>query len=276
VHYLSSDVQHIVQHSNLTGTQCIRADLPYPDKDASGNVKGVYRIKLSDGTKIALDLTGMQYNVSHVTVMPWSIYRKHWPCIIKYSLPFRSHHEKHAENASKSSTVTHLSIIKKQMESANTLLNESDQVLGFDFKTMLLQDVEIFLDAKQRLLLAVSNRLAEYPHDIDGPSELVVDTFDRTHDYKTMTNTSISEPLLFHFGEMSKFRWSNLLDIVKIIGPEVAYKEKKQAKELLRHRCVYRMPGNWRLIFLYDEMPSPQVPGEFVSENPYWLKRRQG
>jgi hypothetical protein len=235
----------------------------------------VYRIALTDGTKVALDLAGTQYNIPHVTVLPWAAYRERSASVIKYSLPFRSHHVKHNKNVSKNSTAKHLTIIKKQIESVNALLNESDLILGSDFKTMLSQDIEIFTDAKQRLLLAASSRLAKHQQNVETePIEPAIAPLDRIHDCPAMTNTSIGEPLLFHLWSMGKFDWQKLVDMVKVTGPEVTYREKKKAKALLQHRCVYRVPGNWRLIFIADEMPSSQVPSELVSENPFWLKRK--
>jgi hypothetical protein len=62
--------------------------------------------------------------------------------------------------------------------------------------------------------------------------------------------------------------------MIKLPDNMVMYREKKKAKFLLQHRCVYKMPGDYRLVFLVNEMPLAQIPGDSVSENSFWGKRK--
>jgi hypothetical protein len=275
VHYVASDMSRIAQHSDLGGLVCNRCDLPYPDEDAKGNIKGVYCITLKDGTRIALDLAGAQYSLLHETVVPWSVYLGRCVNEIKYRIPFRSHHDKHIENMDSNQTITRLTVITQQMASINALLTTSDSLLGSDIKTLLSQKTENFQDAKNCLQLTVSDRLTERANNLDTKSAcpIIAQCID-FHGPRTMTNTTVSESVFLNLGNMSKFDWSKLSEMVKMKGGEVTYQEKKKARTLLQHRCVYRMPGDWRLVFLADKMPSAKVPGSFVSENPYWLTRK--
>jgi hypothetical protein len=271
VHYVAPHARRIVQYSNLDGLECNRSDLPYPDEDAKGGIKGVYYIKLKDDTSIALDFAGAQYTLFHKTVVPWSTYINCCADEIKYRIPFRSHHNKHIGNMNRNNTITHLTIITQQMALVNTLLAESDSILGFDLNTLLSQNSEAFQNANNRL----SNYFTEHAADLDGnanyPTVAPSNDFNRL---EIMADTAVGEPVFLNLGDMSKFDWSKLSEMVKMKGGEVTYKEKKKARSLLQHRCVYRMPKDWRLVFLADEMPSTKVPGKFVCENPYWSKRK--
>lgn len=112
LHYLPGNTLLIVQHKDRFGFEWKCDDLPYPDEDADGDLKGAYRITLKDGTKVALDLTRTQFNLPYGTVMPWTTSLEYCASDIKYRIPFRSHYKKHMDNIINYNTITHLSIIR--------------------------------------------------------------------------------------------------------------------------------------------------------------------
>jgi hypothetical protein len=262
VHYVPKRATRLVNHFGGGMLYDHRKDLPYRDEDNNCPVKGVYRITLKNGTTIALDLAGAQYGLPHETVMLWDDYLSRWVCDIKYRIPLRSHYNKHVENMASLEPTTHLSIVAEQTACFNSLLQNCEFELGFDLKDLASEDTDYFYDCKDSLLAAASDRLLQRPNDLDA--ELVAAKNPKTNELECM---------LPDFGPMWRFNWSKLSDMIKMPGDKVSYLEKKKAKILLKHRAVYKMPGDWKLVFVPDAMPSALVPRECVSENPFWKKK---
>jgi hypothetical protein len=257
-----------------------RPDLLYRDEDANGDVKGVYRITLKDGSNMVLDLAGAQYNLKHDTFMPWADYLDRCVIAIKYRIPFRSHHRKHAELLSDYHCITHHTVILEQMGYFNGLIRNHDYALNFDVKDMLAADKQTFQEYKDRFVKAVIQHLVQRSEEIDGPSpQCLAAPFDIRHpkviDQVASAHVEAIETLPFDAGSIQDFDWDKLRQLIAMPGNDVTYREKKKAKLLLQHRCVYRMPGDWKLMFLADTLPSVRVSWAYISENPFWEERKR-
>jgi hypothetical protein len=275
VHHLPIGTRRMVRHQDRYGLQTIRKDIPYPDIDANGDIKGVYRITLKDGSQIALDLAGAQYDLPHVPVMLWSAYLNRSASNIKYRISFRAHYDKHMEHMKDYDNVTHLTIALEQQMSLKGMLNDCRATTpGFNISDLLFGTDEQFQDCKHRLDMAVHECLQKRPCEIDNADNpmCIVAPFDLRHPnvIEKMDQVAMGESALFNLGDMQKFDWSKLSDMIKMPGDTVSYTEKKKAKLLMQYRCVYRMPGDWRLVFLESELPSQKIPKEYVSVNPNW------
>jgi hypothetical protein len=254
-----------------------RDDLPYPDKDKNGDLKGVYRITLKDGNTIALDLAGAQYSIPHETVMPWPAYLQRCASKVKYRIPFRSHYYKHMEHMGKCQSITHLTVVMEQATCLAIMVRTSMFTLGIDPKDLVGEDIEIFRQCRDNLELAVIKVLEQRPDELDANGDntrCVVETFDLRHPrvIENIEKADAGESVFFDFGDMKKFDWSKFSDLTELPDSMVPYHEKQTARHLKHYRCVYKMPGDWRLRFLESSLPSPHVPEECISENPYWLK----
>jgi hypothetical protein len=288
VHYLPHHARRLVRHKDMPELlelkegdnpylENSRDDLPYPDKDRNGDLKGVYRITLKGGNTVALDLAGAQYSLPHETIMPWSTYLQRNASALKYRVPFRSHYAKHMEYMSDYHAITHLTLFMEQATCLAIMLRTSRFTLDIDLKDLLGGDIELFRECKDRLELAVKNALEQRPLDLDGDrTQCIVAAFDLRHPkvIENMEKLAAGESVFFDFGDMAKFDWSKFSEMIKLPGRAVAYHEKKKAKYMLQFRCVYKMPGDWRLVFLESNLPSAKVPPECISENPYWQKRK--
>jgi hypothetical protein len=264
----------MVRHQDRWGLKTSRKDLPYPDIDANGDIKGVYRITLKDGTQIALDLAGAEYDLPHVPVMLWSAYLNRSVSHIKYRIPFRAHYDKHMDHMKEYNNVTHLTIALEQQMSLKSMLNDCRTTTpGFNPYVLFGTD-EQFQDSKHRLEIAVHGCLQKRPLEIDSGDKpmCIVAPFDLRHPnfIGMMDKAAMGESSLFNLGDMAKFEWSKLSEMIKLPGDTVSYHDKRKAKMLLTYRCVYKMPGDWRLVFLENDLPSWKVPKEYVSVNPNW------
>lgn len=282
LHYVSSSTQRLVDHKGRFGFARVdREDLLYPDYDPKGNLKGIYCITLKDGTRIALDLAGAQYDTSHTTVMYWQDYLDRWSHSIKYRLPFRSHYSKHAKNMSGYHCITDQTIIMEQTAYLNVLITHCKRELGFDLNELINMGAEDFGHTKNKFIDAVTEYLQKRCSELDDGSKVncLTESFDLRHPkvVKKLLEASASsikierpESIPLDIGDMRDFDWATLRKLIQMPSTEVKYHEKKKAKALLAHRCVYKMPGDWKLVFLADTLPSLKVPSECVSENPYW------
>jgi hypothetical protein len=270
----------MVRHQDHYGLQISRKDLPYPDIDANGDIKGVYRIELKDGTQIALDLAGAEYDLPHVPATLWSVYLSRSVSHIKYRIPFRAHYNKHMEHMKEYNNVTHLTIALEQQMSLKGMLNDCRATTpGFNLPGLLSGTNEEFQDSKHRLEIAVHACLHRRPREIDngGNPMCIVAPFDLRHPnvIEKMDKAAMGESALFNLGDIEKFDWSKLSEMIKLPGDTVSYHEKRKAKLLLTYRCVYKLPGDWRLVFLENDLPSWKVPVECVSENPNWHGKKK-
>ena len=200
--------------------------------------------------------------------MPWPEYLDRWVNDIKYRVPFRSHYNKHSENMGNLEARTHLNVITEQMACLNALLQNCEFELGFDLKELAAESINYFRDCKHRLIAAVEDRLLQRPRDLDA-------------EYAATSQNVAKDPRvdelecnLADIGDMKYFDWSKLSKMIQMPVDKVSYREKKRAKILQQFRCVYRMPGDWRLVFCETSLPSVLVPKECVSENPTWGKRK--
>lgn len=279
VHRLPIGTRRMVRHQDRYGLQTTRKDLPYPDIDAKGDIKGVYRIALKDGTNVALDLAGAQYDLHDVPVTLWSAYLSRSASEIKYRIPFRAHYDKHMEHMKDYNNITHLTIVLEQQTSLNGMLNSCSTTPGWGLTEMLFGNDEQFQDCKHRLEVAVNSCLEQRQHDIDNGnnSMCIVAPFDLRHPkvIEKMDKAVAGQSALVNIGDMKKFNWSKLSEMIKMPGDTISYVEKKKAKLLLQYRCVYKMLGDWRLVFLETDLPSEKVPKECISENPNWQKTKK-
>ncbi|KAF2828117.1 hypothetical protein CC86DRAFT_369254 [Ophiobolus disseminans] len=270
VHYLPKHASRIITHrASDRYLVTDREDLLYPDDDFYGVLKGVYRITLKNGTKIALDLAGAQYNLAHNTVMPWAEYLDRWAADTKYRLPFRTHYNKHSELMSKLHSPTHLGLVTEQMACFNTLLKNCEYELGFDLKDLPLENIDHFRKCMRRLAIAAEDSLLQRPRDLDA--ELAASSENVSRDAMTDELECIPGDI----GDMKYFDWSKLSKTIAMpSSSNVTYKEKKRSKLLLKYRCAYKLPGDWRLVFMETSLPSVWVPKHCTSENPFFGKRK--
>jgi hypothetical protein len=166
------------------------------------------------------------------------------------------------------------------MEQATCLaimLRTSSFTLGIHLKDLVGEDIDTFHQCRDNLERAVKTALEQRPNDLDGDRmQCIVAMFDLRHPkvIDKIEKADMSESVFFDFGDMKKFDWSKFSDMIKLPGSMVAYHEKKTARHMMQYRCVYKMPGDWRLRFLGSSLPPAYVPDECISENPYWLKRK--
>jgi hypothetical protein len=280
VHYLPDGVHRRVQHnSQFKFIVEDRPDILYRDEDSTSSIKGVYRITLKNGSEIALDLTGAQYNLEHDTIMPWADYLDRCVRAIKYRVPLRSHHQKHVEKMSDYLCVTHHTVILEQMGFFNQFMKNHDYALNFDMTEMLVADMTTFKKSKDRFVKGAIQHLLQRTEDIDGPSpKCLAAPFDIRHpkviDQVASSRVETIETRLYDIGSIDNFSWDRLRKMIAMPGNKIAYAEKNQAKLLLTHRCVYKLPGDWKLMFMRHSLPSVRIPWSWFSENPYWVQRR--
>ncbi|KAH7401189.1 hypothetical protein BKA66DRAFT_449959 [Pyrenochaeta sp. MPI-SDFR-AT-0127] len=281
VNYVPDSVQRLVEHRGRFGFARVdREDLLYPDYNHNGDLKGVYCITLKDGTRIALDIAGAQYNLHHTPIMHWQAYLSRWARSIEYRVPFRSHNSKHLGKMSGYRCITQQTIIMEQMAYFNVFLTDK---LGLELELQDLVDMdsEDFQYSKGQLIRHVTDYLCKRCTDLDSnvDTDCLTGTFDLRRPkviaklpifYNPLIQSERPESMPLDIGEMSRFGWVKLRKLIQMPSTEVKYHEKKKAKLLLGHRCVYKMPGDWKLVFLTDTLPSLKVPFECVSENPYW------
>ncbi|QRC91875.1 hypothetical protein JI435_020600 [Parastagonospora nodorum SN15] len=279
VHRLPNGTRRFVRHIDSSGKKTKRDDLKNPDEDALSDLKGVYRITLKDGTKLALDLAGAQYDLHHSTVEPWIPYLNRSASEMKYRVPFRSHYDKHMAFMSNFHHITHMTIELEQLKSLDSMLTSCRSTPGFELGNMFVGDNDHLLLCRNKLEMAVVSCLQERPNQIDADKlTYIVAPFDLRHPtvIEKMDKAAAGESALFDVGDMRKFDWSKLSDMIKMPGDVIKYAEKKKAKNLLQFRCVYKMPGDWRLVFLENDLPSEKVPPKCISENPYWKGKGKG
>ena len=281
VHYMPDGVHRRVQHnSQFKFAVEDRPDIMYPDEDATGIIKGVYRITLKNGAKIAVDLAGAQYTQKHDSTMSWAAYLDRSVRAIKYRVPLRSHHQKHVEKMSNYLCVTHHTVIMELVGCFNQYLKDHDYALNFDMKEMLVVDMTTFQESKDRFVKGATQHLIQRIEDIDGSTlfESLATPFDVRHpkviDQVASAHAESTETVLFDIGSIDNFAWDKLRKMIAMPGSKITYAEKKQAEHLLEHRCVYKLPGDWKLMFMKKSLPSVRIPWSWFSENPYWVERR--
>lgn len=268
VHYLPGHVSRIVAHTGPSFVESVdRKDLPYPDKDSIGPLKGVYRITLIDGTDIALDLAGAQYslqnNPSHETVMPWADYVRRWVHDFKYRVPLHCHYDKHHELMQGVQTKTHLKLVTQQAESLTEFLENCDWDLKFRPEELANDEAEQFDTRKQSFMTTAIIAITYHPREFDA--ELA----DANH-FPKIDKLECLPPVI---GSMRHFDWSAMSKLIQMPGHKVRLPEKQRVRELKGMRCVYSTPGDWKLVFLPHHLPSMLVKSEYVSENPEWNRK---
>lgn len=283
VHPLPRHTRPLVQHRRRYGfTESIRRDTVYPDSDSNDYFKGIYSITLKDGMKVALDLAGAQYNTAHISLMPLPAYLSLSGKAVEYQVPFRFHYTEYMEKMSNYRNITHLTVVMELTAHFNTLVTWGEKLLSVNIEDLLALEAQA-LDTKLAQLIAeinahlqtCSDNLDAGIHSIHSPQP-----FDLRHpDLAVRSSASrllppTTETLPLDIGNMSDFNWTALRKLIQTTGKDVKYKEKKWAKYLLSCRCVYKMPGDWRIVFLEDYLPSYKVPEECVSENPFHKKKR--
>ena len=263
------------------GFETRRHDQLYPDEDERGDIKGIYEITLKCGSKIALDLTGAQWdlqdgNGEHTPVTYWADYWSRWGASIKYRIPFRSHALKHAAKMSNYRVITSQTLIMETILYFNILMSNGCKAeLGFHPRELLDMAKETYHDAKQRFFSQVIQYLQKRPVEVDnGNHRNVLDAFDLRHP-KIIAEAPKPQPgsngsLPLDIGDMTKFNWKSLSRLIQQPNTEVSWKEKKRAKALQKKRSVYKESGTWKMVFLEDTLPGLRVPVECVSENPGW------
>ncbi|CAO2652510.1 Nn.00g007930.m01.CDS01 [Neocucurbitaria sp. VM-36] len=280
VHYVPNDTRRLVEHKGSFGLSKVdREDVVYPDYDAQGDLKGIYSIALKDGTIIALDLAGAQYSLSHTSVMPWSTYLNRWVGkFIKYRVPFRSHYSKHAEKMSSYRCITPLSITMEQTRHFNMLVTNCKADWGFDLKDLDSMEPQDFDDVLHHLIEQAHASLLKTPQELDEGS--TTESFDLRHPKlienlppTSTTTTDLLESAPLDIGFMNPFDWDLFRKIIQMPASSVKYQEKKTAKKLQGQRCAYKLPGDWRVVFLPETLPNVRVPWKYVSENPGWRRK---
>lgn len=267
VHYLPGHARRLVQHLGGGTLDDHRKDLPYPDGDNIAPLKGVYRITLSNGSVIALDLAGAQYglpdNLPHETVMPWADYMHRWVNDLKYRIPLHAHHNKHAELMQKMSLKTHLTLVTEQTAAFNDLLKNCEFVLGFELEDLPYETGDQFIIYKRAIITAATDRLLQRPRELDAELAASIDP-----------KINELECLPPDLGPMFRFEWSQMSKMIQITGGKVRLAEKKLAKDMKKWRCVYKMPGDWKMMFIPENLPSIMVSRDYVSENPGYGKKK--
>jgi hypothetical protein len=281
VHYPTDKASHIVHAQGTFGFESRRHDQLYPDVDERGDTKGVYQITLKDGSKIALDIAGAQWDLQdgngvHTPVTCWADYWSRWGAGLKYCIPFRSHTLKHAMKMSNYRVITSQTLVMEITLYFNILMQSACKIeLGFHPRDLLKMDTKTCRAAKQHFFTKITEYLQRRPVEIDDGNHLnVLEDFDLRHPKiiaeapRSHHKSNGSLPL--DIGEMAKFDWKALSRLIQQPGSEVSLKEKKRAKALQKKRCMYKEPGTWKMVFLEDTLPGSRVPVEHVSENPRW------
>lgn len=248
VHYLPDHVRRLVHHKDRLGLgSAERDDLPYPDRDGRGNIKGVYRVKLKDNTMIAIDLAGAQYSVLHTTIMPWLAYCNKWVSTIKFQIPFRSHYEKHMESMSNYRCITHLTIIMEQMIYLHVFITFAERELGFHLKDLSSMCYDDFKDARAQVLQQAIHYLRRRSQELDSDRSAMsmLKTFDLRH--PAVAKAVKAKSMLFDFGDMKNIDWDMLRELIRMPNSVVKYKEKVKLRTLLTHRACTRCLeiGDW-------------------------------
>lgn len=272
VHYIHKDVKGLVLHKDHLGrARATRDELPYCDNDATGALKGIYQITLRNGTKFALDLAGAQYNRTHETVVPWLTYIKRSLFKIKYCVTFGTHYKKHADLFADYKCITHLTVVMEQLVILNDLIKNSEYVVGFTFKDALGETTSTFHDFKRNLILEACKRFQQHTEAIDNGDH---EDFDIRHPrFVAKNNEDAKEIFLTSCKHMEDFDWNNIRSGFE--GPnDLEDFEKENLKRLFQHRCVYKLPGDWRLVFLKHSLPSSAIPANCVSVNPFWKEHK--
>jgi hypothetical protein len=285
VHYPTDDARRLVNYRGRSGLACERNDRLYPDQDVKGNTKAAYDITLKDGTRIVLDLASAQWKLEDLStssqpVMLWAKYWQRWGGILKYRVPFRSHQVRHAEKMAGYRVVTHHTINMEQSFYFNTFMTCYKKDYPHQLQYALSSDIEEFTDFKARILDQARDCILNRPHEIDEEaSSSIADSSSDVNDAEQamLEHFTRFESLPFDIGAidigaigLGSFDWESLRKIIQMPGKCVTYREKKRAKMLLSFRCVYKMPGDWKLVFLEHTLPNLKVPKKCVSENPFW------
>ncbi|KAH8727989.1 hypothetical protein GQ44DRAFT_757451 [Phaeosphaeriaceae sp. PMI808] len=275
VHYLADTTRRFVTHKGRFGFKdCNRDDFPYTDEDASGDLKGVYRITLKDGTNIALDLAGQQYSALHDTIMPWATYCDRWVTTLKYRIPLGSHYGKHIENMSSYHYITHLTVVMEQIILFNNLLQDCESKLGFNLRNVTEESNTVNLRKNEDFVTtAAKDSFQKHAHDLDNKTaSCLIGPIDLRHpkaieNLATASDHECGEFILPDLSTMKSFSWLKLSQMIRMPGDAVPLAEKRKARFLLKHYCAYTLPGSSRLVFLMDGPASNKIPLWCISEN---------
>lgn len=287
MHYVPKQWKRLIKYHDASGPVDLgKKHVVYEETDLAriGCAKFVYNIKLKDGAEICLDLTGAQYEFPHQTVMHWKLYAEEWVSQWKYSLPFRKHYEKHSANMEDIDCISHFTIVLEQTIQFTGFLVGSKKHTGHDLAELPDLTGDDFPTAKAIVFSKARDALLIRPTELDSGTIVACTAgdFDLRHPQVVARGPPRPLPWAPHvaadiitqpvdLGDIEDFSWEDLRWIKNMkIDDEVTQADIDVATKMLKNRCVYKMPGNWRMVFLESTLPPDSVPKECVSENPFW------
>jgi hypothetical protein len=283
VHYTGNHVRRIVNYKGPSGSASKRNDRLYPDMDAKGKLKAVYDITLKDGTRIVVDPASAQWrfrnrSTPNQPAMRWTEYWQAWGGALKYRVPFRTHASRHAENLSAYRIVTHHTVTMEQAFYFNTFILRLKKTRPDELQYVYNMDTEQFNEFKAQVLGQARDYIQRRPRELDGEASPSSpgsnannhDSDAGNSDQVVLEYLQLPLSLPLDIKAISGFDWGLFRRIIQLPHKDITYREKKRARTLLSHRCVYKMPGDWRLVFLQHILPDLRVPDHCVNENPFW------
>lgn len=284
-HTLKHGIYSIVCYEDPHSDTSKRKDQPYND-----GVAAVYEIDLKSGQKIALDLTGAQYqfHIKHMTVRPWLEYWHLYGKDLEQRDEFSTARDIHIDMMRSFDKLSHLTINMYILEGFDSWIKkeeEKDELLSSQHSNPLLtNDLPSALKLQHELLDRAKAALSARLTDIDNnstitpsPNNIPYPTSGLRHPRRMGTSVFVTHDrhmLTPHISPLRNFNWDLLREL--ILDKDVPYKEKKEAKDLLQCRAVYAPWGDSRIVFLSDTLPGKETKLEWVSENPHWKVRLGG
>jgi hypothetical protein len=283
VHYPANHVRRIVNYKGQSDPTSKRNDRLYPDLDEWGDLKAVYDITLRDGTRIILDPASAQWRLQDLSmpnqpVMRWAEYWQVWGGTLKYRVPFRTHASRHAENMNAHPIVSHHALTTEQAFFFNVFILRLKKSYPDELQCVYDMDAENFNEFKAQVIGQAREYIQRRPRELDGEaSPPSLGSLSGTQKSNTRKSGLIdleefelplSSPL--DTVGISGLDWGLLRRIIQSSSKNITYREKKRARTLLSYRCAYKIPGDWRLVFLQYILPDLRVPKSCVSENPFW------
>ena len=283
MHYPANHARRIVNYKGQHDLASKRNDRLYPDTDERGKLKAVYDITLRDGTRIVLDLASAQWRLQdlsmrHQPVMLWAEYWQVWGGTLKYRAPFRTHASRHTESMNAYRVATHHAITTEQTFYFNVFILRLKKKHPGELQCVYDMKLEDFEEFKARVIGQVCDYIQKRPRELDGeaspssPSSKygTSDSNMYSHDQIDLGNFELPRSSPLDIDAISGFDWGLLRRIIQSSGKDITYREKKRARMLLSSRCVYKVRGDWRLVFLQYLLPDLRVPKDLISENPFW------
>jgi hypothetical protein len=248
----------------------IREDQVYNDDEGNG----VFEITLKSGEKIALDLTGAQYNAQHQTVMHWENYWTNYGEEILERNIFGTALQNHNLLLSQFDKFSELTIIAHVLDKFNVRISASSITLPSIARETSQHRFHTQLNTYIHFTI---NYLADCIQELDADKAHTT-TIVRSMPHGLFHPRVAEKSIYFHHGRMlllpdygpniANFHWEIIKDLAK--DPKTPYKVRKEARDLLSYRCLVSPFGDQRILFMRNTLPRESMPKEWVKVNPFW------